>query len=364
MKKVSDEPVRILVLVTSLDWGGIEQMIMNYYRAMDRTRFQFDFLVNRQEKGAFEEEILDLGGQIFRMCELYPWKFGQYERELGEFLGAHPEYTIIHSHLEERSYLALKVAQEAGVPVRIAHAHNIYPLSWNPKTIFRQYFRFMVRGVATERFACSGHAARWLFGGGAEWTFVPNAIDPERFRFSEERRMKMRKKYGVEEGAVVLGFVGRVTAQKNPELAIRAFYEYRKLNPRARMFVVGKGDLLGNLREEYHDVDFVSPVENIEDFYLMFDIFLLPSRYEGLGMVAVEAGASGLPVLASSEVPEEANVLGNVVFLADKGPAEWVEAVKNADLSRRKVSAKDLGEYNIVVAVKRLEKIYEDFARL
>jgi glycosyltransferase involved in cell wall biosynthesis len=355
---------RILVLVTSLDRGGIEQMIMNYYRVMDRRKFQFDFLVNRKEKGVFEDEIVRLGGRIFRMCELYPWKFGQYKRELKEFLLAHPEYEMIHSHLEERSYLALKVAKEMGVPVRIAHAHNVYPLSLNPKTIFRQYFRYKVREVATERFSCSRHAAMWLFGEEARWTFIPNAISPERFRFNSDKREVSRKKYGISPESVVLGFVGRMTAQKNPEFAIKVFYEYKKLSPQARLFMVGKGDLTEVLREKYHEVDFISPVENIEDFYLMFDIFLLPSRYEGLGMVAIEAGASGLAVLASTEVPKEANVLNNVEFVPADDSARWARIIEEKDLTRQKVSSKSFGEYDIAVAVKKLEKIYENLAHL
>jgi glycosyltransferase involved in cell wall biosynthesis len=339
-------------------------MIMNYYRAMDRERFQFDFLINRREKGVFEDEILRLGGRIFRMCELYPWKFGQYKQELREFLVAHPEYKAIHSHLEERSYLALKVAREMEIPVRIAHAHNVYPLSLNPKTVFRQYFRYKVRGVATERFSCSKHAAKWLFGENAKWTFIPNAISPERFKFDEKRREILRKKYKTTPETVVLGFVGRMTEQKNPEFVIRVFQGYKKRNPNVRLFMVGKGDLSAVLQDKYHDVDFIPPVENIEDFYLIFDILLLPSRYEGLGMVAVEAGASGLPTLASTEVPKEANVLGNIEFLTTESSAEWADILGGKSLARREIRKKDFGEYDIAVAVKKLEKIYEDFARL
>ena len=106
------EPIRVLVLDTVMDRGGAETMIMNYYRQIDRSKIQFDFLVNRPYEAAYEKEIRELGGKIFRMCPLYPHYFARYKKEVREFLKAHQEYQIIHSNLEERSYFALKEAKK------------------------------------------------------------------------------------------------------------------------------------------------------------------------------------------------------------------------------------------------------------
>ena len=133
------EPVRVLVLDTVMDRGGAETMTMNYLRRMDRSKVQYDFLVNRDYKAAYEDEIAELGGKVYRMCPLYPQYFDKYKRQFRGFLKVHPEYRIIHSNLEERSYFALRIAKEMGVPVRIAHAHN-RPVGFDLKSVVREYF--------------------------------------------------------------------------------------------------------------------------------------------------------------------------------------------------------------------------------
>ena len=133
-------PLRVLVLDTVMDRGGAETMMMNYLRHFDRSKVTYDFLVNRDYRAAYEDEIEALGGRIYRMCPMYPQYFARYKREFRAFLKQHPEYRIIHSNLEERSYFPLRVAAEQGVLVRIAHAHN-RPVGFNLKSIFREYFR-------------------------------------------------------------------------------------------------------------------------------------------------------------------------------------------------------------------------------
>ena len=157
------EPVRVLVLDTVMDRGGAETMTMNYLRRMDRSKVQYDFLVNRDYKAAYEDEIAELGGKVYRMCPLYPQYFDKYKRQFRGFLKVHPEYRIIHSNLEERSYFALRIAKEMGVPVRIAHAHN-RPVGFDLKSVVREYFRFRLPPYATHYFACGQEAGDWLFG--------------------------------------------------------------------------------------------------------------------------------------------------------------------------------------------------------
>ena len=138
------EPIHVLVLDTVMDRGGAEAMIMNYMRNIDRDVIKFDFLTNRDYRAAYEDEIEALGGKVYHMCPMYPKYFGQYKREVREFLKAHPEYKIIHSNLEERSYFALKEAKKLGVSVRISHSHN-RPLGFDLKLLVRYYFRFMLK---------------------------------------------------------------------------------------------------------------------------------------------------------------------------------------------------------------------------
>ena len=161
MSVTDRRPERVLVLDTVMDRGGAESITMNYLRAMDRTQVTYDFLVNREYKGAYEDEIERLGGRVYRMCPMYPQFFPRYKREFRAFLRSHPEYRIIHSNLEERSYFPLRIAYEEGVPVRIAHAHN-RPVGYDLKSLFREYFRLRLPRYVTHRFACGPEAGAWL----------------------------------------------------------------------------------------------------------------------------------------------------------------------------------------------------------
>lgn len=157
------EPIHVLVLDTVMDRGGAEAMIMNYMRNIDRDIIKFDFLTNRDYRAAYEDEIEQLGGKIYHMCPMYPKYFRQYKKEVYNFLKEHPEYKIVHSNLEERSYFPLKEAKKAGVPVRISHSHN-RPLGVDLKLIMRYYFRFMLKYYNTHMFACGIEAGDWLYG--------------------------------------------------------------------------------------------------------------------------------------------------------------------------------------------------------
>lgn len=178
------EPVRVLVLDTVMDRGGAETMTMNYLRRMDRSKVQYDFLVNRDYKAAYEDEIAELGGKVYRMCPLYPQYFDKYKRQFRGFLKVHPEYRIIHSNLEERSYFALRIAKEMGVPVRIAHAHN-RPVGFDLKSVVREYFRFRLPPYATHYFACGQEAGDWLFGVKNRSKVIQerNAVDTALYRY-------------------------------------------------------------------------------------------------------------------------------------------------------------------------------------
>jgi len=306
------------------------------------------------------------------MGRMYPWRYLAYRREFLEFLRAHPEYRTIHSHLEERSFWPLKLAKKAGVQSRICHAHNIYPFSWtSAKAYFRQWFRLGLRkeGVVSLRLACSRHAGEWLYGKGADFTVVPNAIDFASFKFSNRGRTEVRRELGVPTGAKVAGFIGRLTEQKNPEFALRAFAGLPN-REEWRMVFLGKGERerkLQSLARELGVADLVifsGEVPSVAKYYWALDVLLMPSLYEGLGMVAVEAGAAGLPVLASDCVPAEANVVKNIRFLRLCDIRVWQDMLLVAVGEGRSgvKMTKSVGVYEIGVAAKKLEELYEDLA--
>lgn len=361
---------RILILITSLDRGGAETMIMNYYRHMDRSKVQFDFLVNRPKEGAYEKEILNLGGRIYRMGPMYPLQFHKYKRDFRNFLRQHPEYRIIHSHLEERSYFPLRIAKEENIPVRIAHAHNEYT-GFDAKTLFRNYFRFRLRPYPTHRFACSETAGRWLYGSTAvnkgSIQIIPNAIEGGLYTYSLETRNRIRSRLKISDDTLLIGNVGRLAPQKNQMFLLDVLKIVLNKGVDAKLLIVGAGDLYASLVQKatdlgvFHNVIFTGSVSNVPDYLQAMDLFAFPSLYEGLGMALIEAQASGLPSIAANTVPTSANISNTVQYLPVADSHIWANTIAQIPVGTRNAVDKDMlisNNYEITEAASRLQDFY------
>ncbi|MDR2655988.1 MAG: glycosyltransferase family 1 protein [Oscillospiraceae bacterium] len=329
-------PVKVLVLDTVMERGGIETMIMNYLRNMDRSKVKYDFLVNRPYRADFEDEIEALGGRIFRMSPMYPQYFRRYKYEFQTFLLEHPEYRIIHSNLEERSYFPMRIAAGLGVPVRISHAHSVYN-KFDAKKAFRDYFRSRLGDYPTHKFACSRMAAVWLYGeksyNSGEVTILPNAIETDKYRYDLEKRERMRAELGLS-GNFVIGNTGRFVYQKNHRFLLDVFKEVHKARPEARLLLLGDGPLREEILQRSVElglenyVIFIGTVNNVADYLQAMDIFLFPSFDEGLGIAVIEAQAAGLYSIMSDRVPRECDLTGNIgVLPLSAPPAFWAEKV-------------------------------------
>lgn len=366
------EPIHVLVLDTVMDRGGAEAMIMNYMRNINRDVIKFDFLTNRDYQAAYEDEIESLGGKVYHMCPMYPGKFRQYKREVREFLKEHPEYKIIHSNLEERSYFALKEAKKLGVPVRISHSHN-RPLGFDAKLLVRYYFRFMLKFYNTHMFACGVEAGDWLYGkkNRDKVIIMNNAIDARQYTYNLAKSIKMKKALGVE-NKLVIGHVGRFFAQKNHPFLIDIFQEIHKKNPDAALLLVGGGELDDSLKNQMKQkvkdlgledaVQFLGVREDVADVMQAFDLFLLPSLFEGLPVTMVEAQASGLPCVISDKVPIQCDITGNVKVVAlEESPEKWADQVLEfaGEFERKNTYDKiQKAGFDIKENVKWLEEFY------
>lgn len=326
------EPIRVLVLDTVMDRGGAETMIMNYYRQIDRSKIQFDFLVNRPYEAAYEKEIQELGGKIFRMCPLYPQYFGRYKKEVREFLKAHPEYQIIHSNLEERSYFALKEAKKLDIPVRISHSHNA-PRGFDLKSIIRYYFRANLKPQVTHMFTCGEEAGIWLYGKKQQDQVIMmnNAIDAKLYQYHPAVEEEMRKELGLE-GKFVIGHVGRFFPQKNHTFLIDIFAKVYQQNKNAVLLLVGGGELETEIKEKVEELNLTEVVKflgvrsDIHRLMQAFDVFILPSLFEGFPVTMVEAQAAGLPCIISDQVPPQCAITKNVEIISLKqSPQQWAE---------------------------------------
>lgn len=339
------EPIRILNLFTIMNRGGAETMVMNYYRRIDRSKVQFDFMVHREERGAYDDEIEAMGGRIYRMCPIFPRNFKRYQRMLAEFFDAHPEYSIIHSHMSELGYFAFREAKAHGVKCTVCHAHNAphfksETLSEKLKDVMRWYFKHKIRKYTDRKFVCGMDAGKWLFGRRSKRKFIMmnNAIDAEKFCWDPERAAYLRGEMGLD-GKFVVAHVGRFNAQKNHTFLIDIFNIIHYKNPDSVLLLVGGGDLEERIKLKVdslgltENVRFMGLRNDVNDILLAADVFLFPSLYEGLPVTLVEAQASGIKCVISDAVPRDCLITDNVdiVSLAETSGVWASEALKYAD---------------------------------
>jgi glycosyltransferase involved in cell wall biosynthesis len=324
--------IRVLHVVTLLNRGGLETMLMNYYRAMDRTRVQFDFLVHREARGDYEDEIEALGGRIYRLPPITPSSMPGYNRRMKQFLAAHGPIEIIHSHLDTLSGLPLLAAMEMGVPVRIAHCHTT-AVARDWKAPVRGFLKRGAATYASHYFACSEPAGRWFYGRKLQdrVRVLNNAIPVTDYAYKAETAEAVRKELGLR-GKWVAGHVGSFTPPKNHIFLLNVFSEIRRTNEDARLLLIGDGELRSGIEGTINRLGLSDSVlllgvrPDVPRLLQAVDIFLFPSLYEGLPVALIEAQASGLPCLVSDRVPEEAAVSGRVEFLSlEAGPRRWAE---------------------------------------
>jgi glycosyltransferase involved in cell wall biosynthesis len=349
-------PIRVLNIFTVLNRGGAETMMMNYYRQIDKNKIQYDFLVHREQKGAYEDEILSLGGRIYRMPEIHPKNFSIYKKKLIQFFDEHPEYIIIHGHTSELGYAVYLEAKKRNIPVIIAHAH-LASMNWDFKSLFRLYFRYVTKKNITHQFACGGEAGKWLFGkkDNVKTVILNNAVDTSKFTVNHQIRMQYRKILNIEK-KFVIGHIGRINIQKNHTFLIDVFHEIKKIHPKSTLLLVGDGNLKEKIIKKVdwlgltNDVQFLGVRDDVEQLIQSFDIFLFPSLFEGLPVTLIEAQANGLKCVVSSTISNECKITGNVEFVSlDKSAKEWAEKVLSLRDSKRDLQA----------GAKIVEKMYD-----
>lgn len=324
------EQIRVAHVIGKMMGGGVEAVVMNYYRHIDRRRVQFDFLVDSDSSLVPREEIELLGGRVF---EIPPYQdVLAYRRELLR-LYKQEDWKIVHSHINALSVFPLSAAKKAGVPVRIAHSHSTAGKGEYAKNAIKSILKTQANRYPTHRFACSKYAGEWLFGKKADFEVVYNAIDLKLFRFDAEARAKARADLGLVGDQFVIGHVGRFTAQKNHSFLIDVFSEVAKRRQDAVLLLVGTGEAKASVERSVAErgladrVKFLGQRSDITDIYAAFDVFVLPSLYEGLGLVGVEAQRSGLPCLLSDQITREVDVTGECLFLPINYPSAWVDAI-------------------------------------
>lgn len=351
---------RILQVVTYMGRGGIETMLMNYYRRMDREKIQFDFLVHRDFRADYDDEIEALGGRIYRVPPMNPAS-GSYRRSLADFFKAHP-YRVVHCHLNYMSGVVLAAAKQAGVSVRIAHAHTA-SMAPGWKQAVRRLCKFLIPVTATHRFACSTEAGRAIFGK-QDFSILANAIDAAAFTPDDALRTKVRFELELGDALTVM-HVGRMVYAKNHEFLLEVFRELLNTAPTAKLVLIGDGELRPEIDAKATGLPAGSVLilgtrTDIPRLLQAADVFAFPSRFEGFGITLLEAQASGLPCIKADTITDDCVVTALVRSLPLTDPKAWAAAIAAAGQTKKEtqLSAIRASGYDIAAASDKLTRFY------
>lgn len=368
-----EKQVRVLHVLGTTNLGGAESRIMDLYRHIDREKIQFDFLIHTTKEGFFDQEIKQLGGKIYYLPSFRVYNYFAYKNACREFFAAHREFQAVQGHMTSTASIYLPIAKKAGVPMTIAHARSAGVdkgiKGWITKLLRKNLYR-----KCDYMFSCSDLASRAVFGDkqyeAGKVVFVPNAVDTKDFTPDEHMREKIRQEYGLE-NSFVIGHVGRFHYAKNHEFILDIFAEALKQNKQVKLFLLGDGPRRQEMEEKAAElgikerVIFAGNQNPVAPYYQAMDVFLFPSRFEGMPGTVVEAQAAGLPCLIADTITTQVKVTELVTFLSLAQSAKlWAEQLSQM-MTERKVQKNseteiDLSKtnYDVNYQVKQYEQFY------
>lgn len=355
--------IRVAHIVGKMNGGGVESVVLNYHRRMDHKRVLFDFLVDEDSTRIPRGEIEEFGGRII---EIPPYQhLAQYLKAL-ESLFRDEKYKIVHSHINTLSVFPLFAAYRANVPVRIAHSHSTAGKGELKKNALKYVLRTQSNRYPTHRLACSRYAGEWMFGKGKEFDVLPNAIELEKFAYRKEVRDEVRSMLNLRDSQLVIGHIGRFIPQKNHPFLLKLFVDLLAVRSDAVLVLAGDGENRLSVERWVQEhgiaehVLFLGQRDDVNRLYQAFDVFVLPSLYEGLGLVGVEAQRAGLPCLFSDRITREVDLTGQSRFLSIDSTKAWVDAlVACKPCSRVDIQPNDFVGYDISLQAAKLADYYE-----
>ena len=351
MKKKQKAPIRVLQIIGIVCGGGVEAVIMNYYRHIDRSKIQFDFVIDGYNKSILDDEVLALGGKVYHV-EPYKKNIFSYMKQIYRIV-RNGHYQIVHSNMNTLSVFSLFSAWLAGAQQRILHNHSTAVKQEGKRSIMKQILRPFAPVFANRYAACSKLAGNWMYGKKrmiqGNITIIHNAIDLEKYTFSKSIRAKYRHELGLTDNNLVIGHVGRFMFQKNHAFLLKIFYEVKKKNQDAVLLLIGDGELRKTTEKKVHEygltdsVKFLGLRKDVQALYNAMDVFVLPSWYEGLPVVSVEAQANGLRCLFSTNVTAESKLTKAAEFIdLDDGAVKWAERILHGKNARNLHAADEM----------------------
>jgi len=363
-EKTTDKPIRIAQIIGKILAAGIDSVVFNYYRAIDKSQIQFDFYYDADSTVDPPQELIDMGAKFYK---LPPYQhLWEYLPTLYKMLREN-KYIIVHSHLNTLSVFPLAVAAFTRVPVRIAHNHSVPSGKEWKRDGLKKLLRFFSKCFSTDYFACSEKAGRWLFSDSTYKAgavkIVENAIEFERFKFNESERKERKKKLGLDE-AFVVGHVGRFTFAKNHKFILQIFKNIISIKSNAILLLIGDGELREEIETEIERMSLQESVimtgktQYPEIYYSVMDVIVLPSVFEGLSLATIEAQVSGVPIIISEAVPKEINISNGYKYLSlTDTAAKWADAAIEMSYQTVELSSNS-DNYNIKYAAPKLANWY------
>ncbi len=374
------EPVRVLHVLGGLSLGGAESRVMDLYRCMDRDKVQFDFLIHRRDIGSaayqkhfYEEEVEALGGRVYALPKFMVYNYVSYRRAVRDFFQSHHEFAVVQGHMTSTASIYLPQAKKAGVPVVCAHARSA-GVDKGIKGIVTKLLRLPLLKKADYCLACSKEAGEAVFGpkwaGSPKARLVPNAIDAQRFQYNTTLREKVRTELSLAD-SFVIGHVGRFHFAKNHEFLLAIFGRLHqnldKKGKTCKLLLLGEGDGMAAAKAQAaalgveKDVLFLGNRKDVEAYYQAFDLFLFPSRFEGLPGTVVEAQAAGLRCIISDRITTEVGISELVSFHSlEDGEEQWAEEVERSLSYERKDGCEAVKKagFDVREQARRLERFY------
>lgn len=368
---IHQRPIRILHVLTAMNRAGTETMLMNLYRAIDRDRVQFDFAVTTTAHCDYDDEIKALGGRLIHYPRYTGLNHLNYIKWWNKFFGSHPEYRIIHGHIGSTASIYLKIAKKYGC-YTIAHSHSTGG-DFNLHNFLYKLLSFNTRYISDYFIGCSTEALVSRYGKRVAESkgiscVLNNGIDVSKYVYSSRIKEEVQKELGIPNDILVIGTIGRFTEAKNIFFILDILTELKKREPNFKFIWVGTGELKKQIEKDIlekklqNNVLLLGVRNDIPRVLQVLNVFILPSKFEGLPVIGVEVQAAGVPMLCSNKVSPEVNMTKCVQFLPINSVEPWINGILNEKEFRRvDGSSEDVikAGYDVGITSKWLMDFYE-----